>query len=155
MKRHTTVGRLFLFVFAACAALVAGCGRDLDVGSDILWTSRFEGGNFDEWKNVPSPPSPNAIEVSSDVSRQPGNYSAKLTVSGTANNTQGLGASLVRDGNAPTEAYYSAWYYLPQSISVGLYWVIMKFRYHNPSDPTTGAELFDVNLTSQKSGVMS
>jgi hypothetical protein len=155
MKRHATVGRFSLLVFGAYLAFVAGCGRDLDVGSDILWTARFEGDNFSEWKNVPSPPLPDTIEVSSDVSHQPGNYSAKLTVSGTANNTQGLGASLVRDGNQPTEAYYSAWYYLPQTITVGLYWVIMKFRYHSPNDPTTEAELFDVNLKSLPGGVMS
>jgi hypothetical protein len=150
-----------LVVLGLYLALASGCGRDLDVGSDILWTARFEGNNFDEWKRAGGDRgdqalAPNTIEVSSDISHLPGSFAAKLTASGTANNTQGFGASLVRDGNQPTEAYYSAWYYLPQSISVGLYWVIMKFRYHSVAgDPTTGAELFDVNLSSQKSGEMS
>jgi hypothetical protein len=62
----------------------------------------------------------------------------------------------VRSGNLPNQAYYSAWYYLPQSVAVGFYWVIMKFRYRTViDDPTTEGELFDVNLTSPSSGVMS
>jgi len=47
----------------------------------------------------------------------------------------------------PIQAYYSAWYYLPQSVTVGVYW------YHEVSalalgDPPTQGELFDVNLTA-------
>ncbi len=151
------------FVLAVwCMALASGCGEDLNVGSDILWTSRFEvGGNsFPEWRGVPDgnagAVAPNTIEVSSEQPHPGSNFAAKLTVTGTANNTTGIGASLVRNGSLPNEAYYSAWYYLPQSVSVGRYWVIMKFRFRAvPDDATTVGELFDVNLTSPSSGVMS
>ena len=150
--------------------LPSGCGQNLDVGSDILWTSRFEvGGNsFPEWTPVPfgfgsaspvptpnEPNMPNTVEVSSEQGHH-SNFAAKLTVSGTADNTAGIGASLVQNGGLPDEAYYSAWYYLPQSVSVGYYWVIMKFRFRSvPDDPNTAGELFDVNLTNPSSGVMS
>jgi hypothetical protein len=148
-------------VAVGCLVLASGCGQDLNVGSDILWTSRFEGDGFAEWTSVPfghgsaGAAPPNTIEVSSERVHH-GSYAAKLTVSGTADNSAGIGASLVQNGGLPSQAYYSAWYYLPQSVSVGFYWVIMKFRFRTvPDDPNTAEELFDVNLTSPSSGVMS
>jgi len=146
-------------LLAVSCLLTPDCGRDLDVGSDVLWSSRFEGGNFAEWTPVPfgfgneSATAPNTIEVSSERAHQ-GTYAAKLTVSGTATNPGGIGSSLVQNGGLPIQAYYSAWYYLPQSVTVGVYWVIMKFR-AALGDPPIQGELFDVNLTSPSAGVMS
>jgi hypothetical protein len=146
-------------LLAVSCLLALGCGQDLDVGSDVLWSSRFEGGNFAEWTPVPfgfgtyNATAPNTIAVSSERAHQ-GTYAAKLTVSGTATNTQGIGSSLVQNGGLPTQAYYSAWYYLPQSVTVGYYWVIMKFRAALGNPPTHG-ELFDVNFTSPSAGKMS
>jgi hypothetical protein len=140
--------------------LALGCGQDLDVGSDLLWTSRFEGGNFAEWTPArfgfgsSSATAPNTIEVSSERTHQGSLYAAKLTVSGTATNPGGIGSSLVQNGGLPTQAYYSAWYYLPQSVTVTHYWVIMKFRAELGNPPTQG-ELFDVNFTNPSAGVMS
>ena len=147
-------------VLAVSCLLASGCGQDLDVGSDVLWSSRFEGGNFAEWTPVPfgfgneSATAPNTIEVSSERTHQESLFAAKLTVSGTATNTQGIGASFVQNGGLPTQAYYSSWYYLPQSVTVGYYWVIMKFRAALGNPPTQG-ELFDVNLTNPSAGRMS
>jgi hypothetical protein len=145
---------------ALSGLLSLGCGQDLDVGSDVLWSSRFEGGNFAEWSPVPfgfgnsGETAPNTIEVSNERTHLGSSYAAKMTVSGTATNTQGIGASLVQNGGLPTQAYYSAWYYLPQSVTVGYYWVIMKFR-AALGNPPTQAELFDVNFTSPSAGKMS
>ena len=36
----------------AVLALAAGCGR-IDVGSDLLWTARFETADFSEWTTAP------------------------------------------------------------------------------------------------------
>jgi hypothetical protein len=154
MRTHATNTLL-----AVSCLLASGCGQDLDVGSDVLWSSRFEGDSFAEWTPIPfgfgneGAVAPNTLEVSSERAHQ-GTYSAKLTVSGTATNTQGIGASLVQNGGLPTQAYYSAWYYLPQSVTVGYYWVIMKFRAGLGNPPAQG-ELFDVNFTSPSAGVMS
>jgi hypothetical protein len=55
------------------------CGRladggDLDGGSDLLWTSRFEGNSFDEWTSVPGGSAgwvaPNTMEVSNELERR-------------------------------------------------------------------------------------
>jgi hypothetical protein len=145
---------------ALSGLLALGCGQDLDVGSDLLWTSRFEGGNFAEWTPArfgfgsSSATAPNTIGVSSERTHQGSLFAAKLTVSGTATNPGGIGSSLVQNGGLPTQAYYSAWYYLPQSVTVAYYWVIMKFR-AELGNPPTQKELFDVNLTNPSAGKMS
>ena len=139
--------------------LLAGCGQSMDMGSDVLWTARFEGNNFLEWTSVAgggySPPTNLGSMTVSNEHAHLSTYSANLTIYAPADMTQG-NASFVRSGNLPMQAYYSAWYYLPRSVTVGVYWVIMKFRLRTVvDDPTTDNELFDVNLKSLKDGGMS
>jgi len=143
---------------AAAASAVGGCGERLDVGSDVLWTAQFETGDFTEWTDVPggsvpSPSPPEAIEVSSDRVHR-GAFAARLTVdAGSGAGQQSV--SLSRRGDLPTEAYYSAWYYLPRTMTVGGYWVIFKIRRRDVADDgTTEHELFDVDLVSMPTGEM-
>ena len=161
MKTNATSGKSGSSVLRAVLSLIllAGCGQQMDVGSDVLWTARFEGNNFLEWTTVAGggagpPIAPSTMAVSSEHAHQ-GNYSANLTVFAPADTTQG-NASFAREGNLPIAAYYSAWYYLPRSVTVGVYWVIMKFRLRNVvDDPSSEGELFDVNLKSLNDGGMS
>jgi hypothetical protein len=63
---------------------------------------------------------------------------------------------MVRKGNLPTEAYYSAWYYVPHSVTVGTFWVIFKFRMRAVADdPTSESELYDFDLVNLPTGEMS
>ena len=88
------------------------------------------------------PQPPNLIEVSGERVRH-GGYAAKLTIDAPPGGSRGS-AVLARAGDPlPAEAYYSAWYYLPRSISVGMYWVIFKFR---QQDQATMDELYDLDL---------
>jgi hypothetical protein len=146
---------------AACAALLlalvgAGCEPRLDVGSDLLWTSRFEAANFDEWtgdgngKAEAFPTPPNMIEISNERVRRGAN-AAKLTIDAPSGAAQGNSA-LSRAGALPVEAYYSAWYYVPRTIDVSGFWVIFKFR---QQDQATMDELFDLDLINLASGEMS
>lgn len=146
----------------ACAAmgltlvLASGCGERLDVGSDLLWTALFEGASFDEWtgdgngKAQAFPAPPNVIEISNERVRH-GGYAAKLTVDSPDGNSQGNSA-LSRAGTLPVEAFYSAWYYLPRTVTVGGFWVIFKFR---QQDQSTMDELFDLDLINLATGEMS
>jgi hypothetical protein len=151
--RRTTV------VLAMLAVTAAGCA-ELDVGSDVLWTARFETGSFSEWTGVGGgavetfPTPPNTAEVSNERAHR-GGSAAKLTI--TANNGDSRQTTqLTRAGGLPADGYYSAWYYLPVSVDVGTYWVIFKFRTRdNPSDPATAAERFDLDLTNMPSGEMT
>ncbi len=136
-----------------------GCGQDLPVGSDVLWTARFEGADLGEWTGVAGGgvaayPAPNAVDVSSDHVRN-GTYAARLTIQTTSDGAQ-ANAGLTRTGFLPVEGYYSAWYYLPLAANVSTFWVIFKFRMRSVADdPSTEAELFDLNLASTPSGGMT
>lgn len=165
MTRGRQRRRPALGVVAVAATLAAAgtgaCRPDLDVGSDVLWSARFESGGFDEWTSVPGrgamafPTDPNnKIEVSTERAHS-GSYAARLTIDASSAGVQ-ENALLSRAGDLPIEAYYSAWYYLPRSVSVGTYWVIFKFRQRSvATDPSTEAELFDLDLVDLPSGEMS
>jgi hypothetical protein len=148
---------LLLLVFSGL--LAAGCQQDLDVGSDVMWTARFERGDLGEWTGVDGGavaafPAPNVVEVSSErVFR--GAFAARLTIQTTSDGAQ-ANAGLTRSGFLPVEGYYSAWYYLPRTINVGNFWVIFKFRMRtNADDSSTEDELFDLDLTNSADGGMS
>lgn len=145
--------------FAILGALIAGCGP-LDVGSDLVWTARFEIGDFSEWTGVAGgnaqafPTPPNTISLS-DGQAHGGDRAAALSITTGSDATQ-ENAELSRAGELPAEAYYSAWYYLPRSVSVGTFWVIFKFRARTTADdPSTTTELYDIDLTTLPSGEMT
>ncbi|MEP6654067.1 MAG: hypothetical protein ABJA82_11960 [Myxococcales bacterium] len=144
---------------AALAGLaLSGCGGGLDVGSDLLWTARHEVGDLSEWTALPGGGTevvaPSAVEISSTQVHQ-GRFGAKLTITAGANDGQQTTA-LGRAGGLPREAYYSAWYYLPQAVAVRTFWVIMKFRIRNvPDNPGTVGELYDLDLYNLPGGEMS
>jgi len=149
----------------ALALVCGGCGPDLDIGSDVLWSARFESGSFDEWTAVPGRGAQafpmnaasgmtNKIEVSSERAHH-GSYAAQLTIDASTAGMQ-QNALLSRAGDLPVEAYYSAWYYLPRSVTVGTFWVIFKFRQRTvASDDSTAGELFDLDLRAIPSGEMT
>lgn len=143
---------------AALAEIVGGCGERLDVGSDVLWTAEFETGDFSEWLNVPGgsvtmAPAPDTAEVSPERVRR-GGFAAKLTIDAGAGAGQQT-VFLSRKGDLPTAGYYSAWYYLPRTTTVAVYWVVFKIRRRDVADDaTTEHELFDVDLVSMPTGEM-
>jgi hypothetical protein len=153
MRARRLVPLLGLLAFAA------GC-RELDVGSDLLWVSRFETGDFTEWTSTPGGeasafPAPPATIAVSNANAYHGNFSAALTVTAGSDGAQSNSVLALGD-NLPAEAYYSTWYYLPHSEAVGTFWVIFKFRQRtNASDPSTADERWDMNLAALPSGEMT
>lgn len=144
----------------ASSGAIAGCGPGMDLGSDILWASTFEQGNFAEWTSVeggaaaaiPSPP--NTIEVSTTYAHH-GRYAAELAIDAGPDGVQ-QNAGLVRQGSLPVEAYYSAWYYLPRTITVGTFWVLFKFRLRaDAADPGSDDELYDLGLVNASDGSLA
>jgi hypothetical protein len=150
---------IVLLLFALLAT-GGGCGEQLDVGSDVFWSARFEANDFEEWNGAADFPAQafpdgNAIEVSTERAHR-GSYAAKLTINTPGDGSRGS-AVLARVGaDLPAEGYYSAWFYFPRSISAARYWVIFKFRWRtNPSDVNSAAELYDLNLATLPSGEMT
>lgn len=131
-----------------------GCGTEVDLGSDVLWTARFEGATFDEWtvegggaEAYPTPP--NLLEISEERARR-GRFAAKLTIDAATEQQQTSQLVLRRD--LPPDAYYSAWYYLPRSVNVETFWVIAKFRTELAA---TADELYDLDLVNLPGGEMT
>lgn len=141
-------------------ALASGCGGQIGVGSDVLWTALFEGDSFGEWTGISGgnaqafPAPPNTVAVSSDRAHR-GSFAANLTITAGPDGAQ-ENAVLSRAGNLPEEAYYSAWFYLTRTVTVGTFWVIVKFRTRdNADDPSTTNELYDLDLINMASGEMT
>lgn len=152
---------MLVLALAAIGLGTTGCDPRLDVGSDLLWTARFETNTFEEWTASrfggsvgATPMPPNMIAVSSTRART-GVYAAALTIDAGSDGALAA-ASMSLKENLPTDAYYSAWYYLPQTITVNSYWVIQKFRRRTDiADSSTEGELFDLDLYTLASGDMS
>ncbi len=131
----------------------------MDLGSDVLWTAQFETGTFIEWTSqmggganaVPSPP--NVIQVSTSQAHH-GHYAAQLTIDTSGGGQQNAG--LNRRGGLPPAAYYSAWYYIPRTVTVGGFWLIFKFRERTATDvDASNTELFDVGLVNTPAGELA
>ena len=138
---------------------VAGCGPRMDLGSNVLWASLFEGGTFDEWTSVAGGsanayPAPNTIAVSNAYAHH-GRYAALLTIDAGPDGTQ-ANTGLVRKGGLPVEGYYSAWYYLPRTVTVGTFWILFKFRLRtDASDGNTETEFYDLELVNANDGSLT
>jgi hypothetical protein len=148
-----------LLAVASGGLALGGCAQDLPLGSDVLWTARYEAADLSEWSTVSGGgfaayPAPNVVEAANERAWR-GSYSARFTIESPSDGSQ-ANAGLTRSGFLPPRAYYSAWYYLPRTIAVGTFWVIFKFRMRTVADDaSTSAELFDLNLDNTADGGMT
>jgi hypothetical protein len=144
---------------ASLLLLCAACGPSMDLGSNVLWTARFEGGTFAEWTDQPGgganavPSPPNSIQVSTSQPHH-GRSSAQLTIDTTGGAQQNAGLNL--RGGLPVAGYYSAWYYIPRTVTVGTFWIIFKFRERTSADDSmSDTELFDIGLVNTSTGELA
>lgn len=155
MMLRAVLGVLVAIVLVGSS--LSGCG-DLQVGSELYWSARHEVGDFSEWTGVAGgaveTTNSNSVEITT-VQAHGGTRAARLTIGGAVAGSQ-QNATLIRSGGLPLEAFYSAWYYLPQAVSVENFWVIMKFRARDSADdPSSVRELYDLDLTNSDTGEMS
>ena len=136
-------------------APLAACAPRIDFGSDILWSARHETGDTSEWLlagqggSADDPPTA-ALTVTTDFAHT-GSYAVKMT-----NSAMGTfdAARVWRESSFPAEAYYSAWFYLPQVHATPSDWTIMQFRAPSSQDPSVIAELLDIDLRGLPNGDM-
>jgi hypothetical protein len=152
-------GRVRRAGIGLAALVAAGCTPRARLGTDLLWVSTFEDGNFGEWSDPGgggprSDTAPNRLEASTEQAHR-GHYAAKFTIVPTIPDVY-ADASLMRKSGLPEEAYYSAWYYVPSPVTVGKFWTIFKLRMRSVADnATTEAELYDANIRSQPGGELT
>jgi hypothetical protein len=88
--------------------------------------------------------------VSSPV--RTGSFAAAFEI-GVGGATGSHQARCVREGQLPKEAYYTAWYYLPESASEPNNWNLFHFQGGEPGSPLHG--LWDVSLAELPSGALT
>jgi hypothetical protein len=114
---------------------VSGCGESIYAGSEILWSARHETADLSEWSSdglggeqVQS--ADDSVSASSDYAHT-GIYSAKFVRALDEGSQRNGGPILARLDGLPEQAYYSAWFLIPESHTTISYWTIFKF------DPTS------------------
>lgn len=129
--------------------MLGGCGRPLDLGTNIVWSTDFETGDFSPWSRPPGSggvyvadagPSDASVTITSEYAHS-GRYSAKFA--SIASTPPPLpyptgGGGLFKQGAFPPAAYYSAWYYVPEVYETISSWTILSFRV--PVDAEGGSD---------------
>jgi hypothetical protein len=154
-------------VRCALLALVAasGCGRSVYLGNigdgaaSLLWSASFEPGDLSEWigdgqggmlnENI----NPQLIPTATTAVAHGGRYAGLMTLSPTAGMTSSN--YLFRNAPSPKAAYYSAWFYVPSSVTVGTWLSLSHFRGSQTAGGETLSAIWDVNLYPRGDGSLA
>jgi hypothetical protein len=144
----------------ACLLACGACEKQADLGSigdgpaSILWRGTFEPGNLSEWtgdgeggtytQNVDMKSSATTAMAHS------GRYSGLIAIAPTASMTST--SYLYRNQPSPAAGYYSAWFYVPSSITVGSWLSLTHFSGSQTGDGKNLFALWDVNLYALPGG---
>ncbi|RYZ03397.1 MAG: hypothetical protein EOO73_27755 [Myxococcales bacterium] len=141
-----------------------GCSDPLQVGDDLLWTADTESGNLEQWtgkgagealapvapalEDMPDTGRPSSVEVTTEAAHR-GGYAVKL-VNPTGWNDDFEGPELVHDVGPLADAYYSAWYLVPEEQRVIPYLTVMRLRSRDETGKLENGE--ELQLRSLASG---
>jgi hypothetical protein len=147
------------------AGLAGGCSDPLELGSDLIWSADQESGNLEPWTldgsgEARTPRAPDtdddpllpgkdsSIEVSTQQAHS-GRYSVKL-VNPTGWDQDDDGPELYHVLGVQSDAYYSAWFFLPEAYRLEPQLTLMRLRSRDPgsSEPFNGEELQLRSLSS-------
>jgi len=136
---------------ARCWALVGtlsafGCGNSVYVGSDLIWSARHDSGDLAEWNVDPASflDAADAANIHVSSARAHRGLGA-LSITRPAMAPEG-GPTIGHAADLPEEAYYGAWFFLPQDHAVATYWALLQFRSLEPADPDSAGRTTDLRL---------
>jgi hypothetical protein len=119
---------------------------------DFVWWTDNESGDLSAWKRAGSTweSGGGSLAVVSAPVRS-GRYAVRSTVAAQPSGTIS-GAVLVAE-NMPQEAYYSAWFWVPETVPSSTYWTFFKLASRMvPTDSTTGLDVWDFDLDPASDG---
>ncbi len=149
---------------ALLACLLAGpaCARQAELGSigdgpaSVLWRGTFEPGDLSEWtgdgegnvytQNVVATDRPAATLAMAHSGR----YGGIFTIAPKA--SMASTSYLYRNQPSPLQGYYSAWFYVPSTITVGSWLSLSHFSGSETGDGKNLFAIWDVNLYPLPSG---
>ncbi len=127
--------------------------------ADVIWSADTETGNLDQWTQgqygeAVFNSGTGDVTVSQDVAHS-GSSALKMTITDANGTTQA--ARIFRwndpDGNAlPASAYYSVWYYFPQTYTPDQWWDVMQFKSKSSSGQTD--PMWVLNVGNRSNGNM-
>ena len=138
----------------AIAVSGPGCSDPLALGSDLVWTADTEPGSLEQWTENDSggavlPSADSVVEVSTERAHH-GKRSVKL-VNPAAWDNMDQGPQLFHAAGSLSDAYYSAWFYLPLDYRIEPSMTLIRLG----SRDVGGTELFsgeELQLRSVASG---
>ena len=123
------------------AGSLLGCSDPLQLGTDLLWTADQETGSLDQWTRdgqgeareprTPDSDEASSIEASTDAAHS-GSYAVKL-VNPTGWDQDNDGPELYHAMSAESDAYYSAWFLLPDEYRVEPHLTLLRLRSREPA----------------------
>lgn len=128
---------------------LTGCGDSVLLGDYLVWHASHETGDLDEW-SPPSIEGDSIVDATvTDERAHRGSHSLKLMGTGAESN---IGAGF--DFNVTREAYFSAWFYIPEAYDAVESWLLMAFasRGSGCTDPDELCAGVDLRLRSVPSG---
>jgi hypothetical protein len=140
------------FVLIAVLGGVA-CSQRVNLGeigdgpASLLWKATFEPGNLSEWngdghgKAYSANNAPATSAVATTAMAHGGSMSGVVGV--VPSNGMPAVSYLARNQPSPSAAYYSAWFYVPSTLSLTTGQYLSLVHFQDDSDPTP---LWDVNL---------
>ncbi len=149
-------------VLLVCLLAGAACARQADLGSigdgpaSVLWRGTFEPGDLSEWtgdgeggvytQNVDAPDKP----VATLAMAHSGRYGGQFTIAPKASMMST--SYLYRNQPSPPQGYYSAWFYVPSTITVGAWLSLTHFSGSDTGDGQNLFAIWDVNLYTLPGG---
>jgi hypothetical protein len=141
--------RFAIACLAASTSFSAGCRDQALLGTEPPdWLADHETGDFSQWSTggnggtfVSNDGALNIVETPAHGGR----YAAKSSINATGRLAY---ARVFRQENLPEQAYFGAWFYLPQSYTVtGQYWNLFEFSGRDdPTNTNTTIPLWSLNL---------
>lgn len=138
-------GTLLRWLALGAALTASACSDPLELGSDLVWTADQEVGDLTPWTADGSGdthlPTDASIEVSTEAAHH-GAHSIKL-VNPAAWNNQEEGPELFHATGVQGDAYYSAWFLLPEAYRIEPQLTLMRLRSRDVGggEPFNGEEL--------------
>jgi len=125
----------------AGALTALGCSDPLELGNDLVWTADQESGDLSPWTANDSgderlPSRASTIEVSSEAAHH-GTHAIKI-VNPASWDDQGQGPELFHAAGVLEDAYYSAWFLLPEDYRLDPSLTLIRLR----SRDADGSELY-------------
>jgi hypothetical protein len=141
------------WIALALASSAVACSGPLDLGRDLIWFAENEGADTSEWSaDSAGGLVPGSSGSSAELSNREAHGGAQSLLLVTPASGEDSGARLYRSVPLASEAYYSAWYLIPESYVTRSYFTIMKFHSQDPGDELLHDRGIDINVRDLSDG---